>query len=163
MLIDNKGKLFGKINVLDLVVILAVLVVIAGVAYKFTKSNTPSVFRQNDKVEITFYVEELPDYAADAVEVGAPVTDRTTGSKFGVVKSVDTQPSVSYAPNSAGEIVKSTKETFRSQKVVVAGEGLFSDNGVTYNSIDYYVNKQLEVRFGNVAVWTRVYDVQVVK
>lgn len=163
MLIDNKGKLFGKINVLDLIVILAVLAVIAGVAYKFTKSNTPSVFRQNDKVEVTFYVEELPDYAAEAVKIGTAVTDRTTGSRFGVVKSVDTQPSVSYAPNSAGEIVKSTKETFRSQKVVVEGEGMYSENGVTYNSIDYFVNKQLEVRFGNVAVWTRIYDLQVVK
>lgn len=163
MLIDNKGKLFGKINVLDLVVVLAILAVIVGVAYKFTKSNTPSVFRQNDKVEVTFYVDEIPDFAAEAVKVGVPVTDRTTGSRFGVVKSVDTQAAVTYAPSSTGAIVKSSKETFRSQKVVVEGEGLYSDNGVSYNSIDYYINKQLEVRFGNVAVWTRIYDLKVLK
>lgn len=163
MLIDNKGKLFGKINVLDLVVVLVILAVLAGVAYKFTKSNTPSVFRQNDKVETTFYVEEVPDFAAAAVQVGAPVTDRSTGSRFGVVKSVETTPSVSYAPNSSGVLVRSTKETFRAQKVVVEGEGIYTSNGVSFNSIDYYVNKQIEVRFGNVAVWTRIFELKVLK
>lgn len=163
MLVDEKGKLFGKINILDLVVVLALLAVIAGVAWKFTKSNTPTVFTQPDRIETTFYVEEVPDYAADAVKVGATVSDRTTGSKFGTVKSVETLPSVSYGIDSDGNIVRSTKETFRSQKVVVEGTGIYSDNGVSFNSIDYYVNKQIEVRFGNVAVFTRIFSLKEVQ
>ncbi len=163
MLVDEKGKLFGKINILDLVVVLAVLVVIAGAVWKFTKSNTPTVFTQADRIRTTFYVEELPDYAAAAVKVGAPVSDRTTGSKFGTVTSVETLPSVSYGIDADGNIVKSSKETFRSQKVMVEGTGIYSDNGVSFNSIDYYVNKQIEVRFGNVAVFTRIYSLEEVK
>ena len=35
MIIDNKGKLFGKINIIDLAVILLVIVAAAGICLRF--------------------------------------------------------------------------------------------------------------------------------
>lgn len=163
MIIDEKGRLFGKFNILDIVVVLAILVVIAGVGYKFLKSNTPTPFRQADRIETSFFVEEVPDYAAAAIKAGDTVTDRVTGSAFGKVVSVDVQPSVSYAPDQEGHFVRTSKETYRSVRIVVQGEGIWSEKGVTFGNIDYYINKQQEYRFGNVAFFCRIQNMQVVK
>jgi hypothetical protein len=163
MLIDEKGKLFGKINILDLMVFVLVLVVIAGVAYKFTKSNAPTPFTQRDKIETVFYVEEVPVYSVAAVKQGAVVEDRVTGSVFGTVTAMDVQPSVSYAPDNNGKMVKSSKETYNSLSLTVVGNGTYSENRVTFKNIDYFINKQLEIRIGNVAVYTRIKSIKVLK
>jgi hypothetical protein len=48
-LIDEKGKLFGLINIVDFLVLLAVLLVLGGAVYKFKGPGGRRVHRQDSQ------------------------------------------------------------------------------------------------------------------
>ena len=87
MIIDDKGRLFKKINLIDLLII--VIIVAAGffVYNKFGKAKIVTPLARQEPVAITFIIESLPEYAADSVETGDPVTDRVTSAYLGNVQS----------------------------------------------------------------------------
>ncbi len=161
-LIDEKGRLFGRINMLDLAVVLLIVAVLAGVGYKFAKSRVPTVFQPSKKMEVVFTADELLDFAVERLAVGDPVSDRVTGASFGKLKSFEIQPSISYATDSTGRFVRSSKETYRSLRMVVETEGTIDQGMVRIGNYDYYVAKSFEVRVGNTALWLRIADMKVI-
>jgi hypothetical protein len=162
MLIDEKGRLFGKINIVDFIVIAVIVLGIAGVAYKFISSST-SLFKKTENIEIVFYNEDLPAYVADAINVGDQVKDSVKNTVFGKVVAKETDKSVVFAPDAKGELIQTTRPGYVSMKLYVQGEGIFTDTGVIFNNADYYVGRSLELRAGNGVIWTRVSDIKKVK
>lgn len=156
MLIDEKGRLFKKINILDLVIILIILAAGIFVFQKFNTAGLKTIFTDTDKVSIEFYVEDCPDYLSQSMEVGQTAKDKVTNSTFGKVTDIEVGPSIFFASNDEGKMVSSSREGYVSLKITVDGEGIINDMGVTYNNIDYYVWKYVELRVGNSLVNTRV-------
>ncbi|NJD01774.1 MAG: DUF4330 domain-containing protein [Ruminiclostridium sp.] len=163
MIIDDKGKLFGKISIIDILVVCLVLAGIAGAYYKFGRSNTISAFVKPDKIELTFFSEDIPKYAGEAINPGDLVKDRLTDGVFGKVKEVALGPDIYYAANADGKMVKSSKEGYASLKIIVEGNGRYQDTGVTFNNKEYYVYNLLEIRVGNTAVYARVQSISKIK
>ncbi|MBR0276985.1 MAG: DUF4330 domain-containing protein, partial [Clostridia bacterium] len=48
MLLDSKGKLFGKVSIIDVIVILLVIFAIVGAYFRFHGSNTSVVVNNQD-------------------------------------------------------------------------------------------------------------------
>ncbi|NLC69017.1 MAG: DUF4330 family protein [Clostridiaceae bacterium] len=69
MLIDEKGRLFGKINVVDFVVIAVIVLAVLGVGYKLLSSST-ILFKKAEIFEIVFYNEVLINEVADSINEG---------------------------------------------------------------------------------------------
>jgi len=162
MIIDEKGRLFGKVNIVDFVVIAVVVLGIAGAAYKFISSST-SLFKKTENIEIVFYNEDLPGYVADAINVGDLVKDSVKNAVFGKVVAKETDNSVVFATDSEGVLRQTTRPGYVSMKLYVQGEGVITDTGVIINNADYYVGRSLELRAGNGVIWTRVRDISKVK
>lgn len=160
MIIDDKGKLFGKISIIDLLVVCLVLAAIAGAYYKFGKSNTISLISKPDKIEMTFFTEDVPAYVGAAIKPGDTVKDRVVGAALGKVKEVIVGPDIIYSANDQGKVVKSSKEGYASLKLVIEGEGVYSNNGITFSNMDYYVNKWFEIRVGNASYYTRIQNIR---
>ena len=71
-------KLFGKLNWVDLIIIVAVLAAAVIVGYKmFLKPTAAENTDTSTKMELTFFVEESPEYAANIVKEGDRVYDET--------------------------------------------------------------------------------------
>lgn len=68
-LIDDKGRILGKINIFDLIFILAVIVIVGAVGYKLTKNNQEE---KNVPVAKTYIVSvkaaAMPDTFAENLE-----------------------------------------------------------------------------------------------
>ncbi len=156
MIVDEKGKLFGKINLLDILIVVIIIGVIVAVAYKLNNSKVITPFTQKDNITTVLVADEVLDEVANTLNEGESVRDRVTGASFGVVKSLVVNPSISYAPNSAGEIVKSTKEGYKSVVITVQGTGVYTNSGVTFGNNDYYINKQYEIRIDNTTIYFRI-------
>ena len=91
-IIDEKGKLFGIINVIDLVLLLLVAAIVVGVGYKFVagdgnlfKPKTPDT---KDYL-VTFYCPRSPAQAASFLKVGDRLYYDSYGELEAVVESVD--------------------------------------------------------------------------
>lgn len=160
MLIDSKGKLFGKISIVDIIVVVMILGVIAGVGYKFTKSRTSTPFSKKDAVMVTFFQEEVPGYVPGTIKVGDIAADNATGSVFGKVVSVKADKAVSVGTNSNGEMVQTSRPGYNSLTVVVEGQGIYkdgaSDQGVSFDNTNFFVNKSIELKVGNSITWFKI-------
>lgn len=165
MFIDNKGKLFGKINIIDFLVILIVVAAIAGLAPKFIKSGTSNpIFSKADTIVIGIYVEEASEFAINDIKKGDLLKDPVRNSTIGKVVDIKTAPSVYFAANDKGEYVKTTKQGYLSATITVEGTGIYSDRttqgGVTIDNVDQYIGRLQEFRVGNSAVYGRISSLQ---
>lgn len=150
MLIDSKGKLFGKISVVDILIVVIVLGALAGVGYKLKQSNVVTPLASSDKIQMVLYTDSTPEASAKAVKIGDTAKDRTTSAVLGKVTNIEIGPSVIYGISDEGKVVASAKPNYVSLKVTVEGSGKFSDMGASFNGSDYYINKSMyETRVGN--------------
>lgn len=87
MIINKDGKLFGKISVIDILAVLIIVVLIAGIASRFSgKSNV--VVSSGEKIKCTFLVKNVREYTADALKQGGPVYDKTSKEYIGEIVDV---------------------------------------------------------------------------
>jgi hypothetical protein len=155
-IIDSKGRLFGKVSIIDILVLLVIVAVIAGVYILFIKNDNTPLIAKSDKILTVFYTEEVHSFVKDSIKIGDQVRDRVTNAYFGKVVKVETGNSVSFGVNSAGEVIQSPKDGFISIKIFVEGDGVYSDADVRFGSYIFYSNRPFEVRFGKTALWTRI-------
>ena len=160
MIMDDKGRLFGKISIIDILIVLVVVAGIAGVAYKFTASKAATPFAKADDIQIQFYSEESPTDACSAIKSGDAVVDPVKNSSFGTVSSVKLDKSISWAQSDKGEFVASTKTGYSSIYLTADGKGAFGNSGVKFGTDYYYIGKTMELRVGNSAFWVRISDIK---
>jgi hypothetical protein len=160
MILDSKGKLFGKVSIIDILVILIVVGGIAGVVYKYTKSKVATPFTKPDTVQIVLYTEKTPEYAAKAINVGDPIKDRTDNVDLGTVTKVEISESKLYGFNSEGKSVASSQEGFVSVKVTAKVQGVLYKDRLTVGTCDFYVYKNFDTRFGRSSFWAFVTDIK---
>lgn len=79
----------GKFNVIDLAVILVIVVLIAGAAYKFRGLDKTSKTASLETVTYEMTVESLRNYAFDNLQVGDTVFDYTSGNAIGTIKNIE--------------------------------------------------------------------------
>jgi hypothetical protein len=166
MFIDGKGKLFGKVSVIDVLIVLVVLAVVGGVGYKMTRSNTITPFTSapQDDIQIMFYVEDAPEFAAKAIQKGDLCKDQERNVAFGYVTDIQIDKSISWGQNDKGEFVASTKAGYSRVMVTAEGKGIFRDSknyvGVTYGGADFFVGRTTNLMAGKSMFQCRIYDVK---
>ena len=68
-MIDEKGRLFGKVNIVDLLIVIIILA--AGAFLGMKLLGPDSAVANTQKVRVTLYCEETPNYVAEQLEAGA--------------------------------------------------------------------------------------------
>lgn len=160
-MIDNKGKLFGKINVIDLLILVLIIGAISFVGYKMTgKVETTG---QQEKIEIKLYAEEVTNFVVDEdkIKEGDIVTDVDRNVEVGKITKIEKGPSVSWAPNSEGKFVSSSREGWSSIIITCESEGEIYENGAIISNTKYSVGHSFTVRAGISKIYLRVYDIAV--
>ena len=87
-IIDKNGRLFGKISVIDLLVIAVVAVIAAAVYVKNNAVPTGSGTVKEQKIVFQIKAAGLEDYLTDAVRVGDKVYDANYSSGSGPVGKI---------------------------------------------------------------------------
>jgi hypothetical protein len=78
-LIDRKGRLFGKINIVDLLIVLLTIAIVGGVYFVFFGGADKQVTNVN-----TDFV--------DAINIGDPIRDSIRGNELGTLTSKASRP-----------------------------------------------------------------------
>lgn len=103
MLIDQKGKLFGKINIIDLLAILVVVLLIAGVLFKFVLNDNRGV--GNDSlIEYTVSIQDVRSFTADAIVVNDAIYDSKTDTYMGKVVKKEVRPFKDFITKTDGTV-----------------------------------------------------------
>ena len=166
-LINEKGKLFGFINLIDLIV-LAVVAVVAVVGVKFVTGGGLAALNSDDNegfegpdttLEMTFFTEEVSDFVVDDLRNGAFLYDESSLEKLGELTSFEIGPSVSYYNDDKGKSVASEKSNYSSLFIRGQVNGERTPLGATVGKTHYAAGHTFVLRAGDTKIYLRAYDV----
>ncbi len=142
---DKNGKIKGKFNIIDILAIMLVVVVIAGIVWRFGSQVTTAV--QSDSEFIyTVRVEGVRDYTIKALEKGGKITDKNSTMDLGEIVSVKTAPAEITTERADGTVVKSEMPDRYTAMVTIKTFGKESDNSyIAADSNELSVGRYTEI------------------
>lgn len=121
-IIDEKGKLFGFINIVDLIVLLIVAILVIGVAVRLTSSklnaNGGNPLSEKEDVYVTLYSSLVVPEVAQSLEVGQKLVANNAYTDAEIV-SVKVEDAAYVGTNSEGVAVESKHPIWKDVTVVV--------------------------------------------
>ncbi|MBP3388960.1 MAG: DUF4330 domain-containing protein [Clostridia bacterium] len=136
-IIDENGRLFGKISVIDVLVVL----VVAVMAFAFyTKSNTLTVTASSTPgttITFTAIAENLDMQVADAVAVGDKLydEDHSTGGAIGTIIAVEKLPASETEKLTRGEYAVLTNPDGANVRFTVECSGIINEGRYSINRV----------------------------
>ena len=129
-LIDRNGRLFGKVSVIDVIVVLVVLVLAAAV---FTKSRMPQTSDSvtMTPVEFQFQLTNQPEYMLDAIREGDELYDQTrsSGGAMGRVTGIEVTDGTNRGTLADGTTAMLPAEGYYDILLTVEGSALVEADG----------------------------------
>ena len=103
-IIDNNGRLFGKISVIDVVVLLIALVLAAALYMKTNTMTHTSTAPTYDTITYTYIARGMPEFVMDSIRVGDKVYDADNLNVGCIGEIIDVQytPGTEYKKSDAG-------------------------------------------------------------
>ncbi len=165
MIIDKKGKLFGKINIIDLLIILVLVaaVAVAGVRFLTAGDAEKKKAEEPDLLRFTYYAEEVNDWVADSVKVGDELFDATYAQEVGEVTDIVLGVPETYGINAEGQYVPAPREGFHSIKIVSEVRGTKTDIGAEINEHLYGVGHSMVLYAGDAKIYLRLMDIELLE
>ena len=159
-------KLFGKIPVFDIVVVL-VIAVAAFFAFKiFMSSKTGQTVTETQYKTIRYTVEfQNVSAMVDGVpEAGERVRDVKTNSDVGVVVSSAVKPYKTTTHNLlTGEPVTTVYEDRQNVEVVIEATASVSDMGISVNGVRFGMGRTFSVSMPSITGSTVVRNIEIVE
>ncbi|GAQ25062.1 MULTISPECIES: DUF4330 domain-containing protein [Tepidanaerobacter] len=155
-IIDNKGRIFGLINIIDLLVILVILAVVARFG---TKIHQSSVGSQAKDIEAVLYVKEVKDATADVIKVGDTVKETKTNGVLGKVTNVEVKPSETLVETADGRIVVYPNPVLKDVYITVKGTGSVNENAIVLGSNEIRIGTSLQIKTNIYSVTSTVMEI----
>lgn len=89
-IVNEKGKLFGLINIIDLAVVLILALIIVGGVSRFR--TKPIIANDDSNAVITFEVKDIRMATVENINVGDPLYHYDKGGYIGDISSVKVEP-----------------------------------------------------------------------
>ncbi|MBQ2662810.1 MAG: DUF4330 domain-containing protein [Clostridia bacterium] len=142
---DKNGKIAGKISIIDILVILLVIVVIAGIAVRYGSKITTAV-RSSEKFEYTMRIESVRKYTVDALEKKGRITDKKSEKDLGNIVDVRYEPAKMQSTTANGRVVMPVMPDRYTCYVTIQAVGRESDdNYVLDDSTELSVGRNVEL------------------
>lgn len=139
-MIDKNGKLFGKINIIDLLIVLIVIAAAAFVALRVLGGGESGESAGENRVRITFYTDWAYDFVADSISIGDPVSEHSFLTDLGTVTSFESEPAYELVYDEVrGEFIKQEKPGYSFLTVTCETTGFMGPTGFTKGTTRFVV------------------------
>lgn len=125
----KNGKLFGKVNLFDLLVIILAIILVLGITAKFSVSKKDKAQEVTTNYEIE--VKSVKQETIDAFTVGDLVSEKGSGSVIGEITKIDYEDAYDLMETPDGEIINVPIENRYHLTITVESKNAAKDiNGV---------------------------------
>ncbi len=149
MFINKEGKLFGKISIVDIVVVLAIAVLAFGLYVRFGGEET-KVSTQKMQIEYTLSVKGVRLGTVEALQQLGPVTNLSTKEYIGDIVEVTYEDAVDTRELANGRIVVTPLPERYTATVKIKVDGNVNNSG-------YYTSTNQSINIGSTLYFTSKY------
>lgn len=173
MILDKKGKLFGKINIIDLFVILVIIVGIVGIFFTKVELDNEKLLSdeskmliqssaEKDKLEIKLKAKEVRDVTRDSIIVGDDVYLVANDKILGTVSRVESEPAMRDVVSDDGTVYTAAVPDRYDVTIVVEADGKKKDEGYyTDSNIHLLYGRELEIKTSTIQTTPKVDEITV--
>lgn len=104
-IIDENGRLFGKISIIDIIVIILAIILVCAVFARTSQNKAANVNETMDKITYTFKVENIRQETAESVIAGDKLYDEDSGVCLGTIKKTNINSAHKLAQTADGTYV----------------------------------------------------------
>lgn len=146
-LIDERGRLFGWINIIDLLI---VAIIVGGGSYygvkRLQRGVPQAVAATEQQVQVTVRFQAVTDATARAIQVGDRFYHTQTNDFLGEVVATESRPSdiLSVAPD--GRFYETTSKQRIDLYVTISGRGRVAENGVLLGRSEVRIGSELPIK-----------------
>ena len=153
-MIDKKGKLFGKINIVDLLFVLLLVAVACVTVYKFGFSTHKNINQTDTKIQYVLKVPGVRGFTADSINVGDEIYDDESDKCIGVVEEVEKKQAMDHIAKQDGTIVYTEKPERYDVYVTVESDARIINGG-------YFANGAKEIGvFSDIIIYSQDFTCQ---
>ena len=160
----KNGKLFGKLNVIDILIILIVLVALAFAAWKMLGNDDSEALAGSLDAQstlITFLAEDTVSPLPDCLAIGDLASEYDSDIDLGKLVSFSTEEAYTYEWDSvSGEVVKVPVVNRVFMTFTVQAEGNLSDAGFTTGGKTFVVGGNYYINIGPARVECRAISME---
>ena len=159
MKLYEKGKLLGRFNVIDFIIVVVVLGVLVGGSLYLKKSFTQT--KVLDKFSYVIEFKDVPDELVPYIVEGEDITESERLYSIGKISSKDVEPMINVVENkNAGVFEEQVTPNKKDVFVTVQAEYEISGDGI--NTIqNIHIDKDFEVKTGKyISIKTKSYSGQ---
>jgi hypothetical protein len=151
-LIDDKGRLFGTVNIIDALAVLFVLAAVgAGAAFVLGTDDQPrdqaTNQSENTTTTVTFEITGVQPYVADAIPEGPVESDG-----IAAVENKTVQPTEVVVEDQNGDLHERTHPKKKTVTLQLTLNTTTTDDDIIFNDEPLEVGRDLTLDFGPVTV-----------
>jgi len=136
-MIDKNGKIKGRVSIIDIVIVLAVLALVAGFVYRQTSDRFGAILRADETFYVTVETNRLRSLNVDAVSIGDIMFRMDSRQPFGTVIDIRTEPATNNIWHSDGTITEAEMEDRYLLTLVLESTGSITQTGYFVNGTDH--------------------------
>ena len=143
-ILNDRYRLFGIINPVDLLVLVIVVVLAFVVAdVMFGAGDYGGVAAET--MEIVVVAENVKHFEADSLMIGDVISDKRGGDVIGTLVGIRIEPSKLEGMDASGAVVVGDSTMLEDVYLTIRGEARITDEGVMFGSVIVRVNRSIDV------------------
>lgn len=158
-MIDREGRLFGRVNLVDLVIVLLVVAFAGRLAFSWWVQK-PAVDQSNPTITFTALVQAVRQPTADAIHVGDVVYDTRSNALLGTVTAVRIEAAPVLEQHEDGTQTERLSKVYKDVYVTIRGTGRSTPTAVMVGSVQIHIGTPLKFQTRIWGVEGVIWDIQ---
>jgi len=137
-MINSQGRIMGRVSIIDILIILAVLALALGFVYRRAAPGLQDILRPDEQFYIVFEVNRIRSViAADAIEVGDLMFRQHDTQPLGRIISIEKFPATDFMRRTDGSAIIAEMEDRYNLHITLESVGSITDSGFFVNGNDH--------------------------
>jgi len=136
-MIDKNGRLFGRVSVIDIIIVLAVLVLGAGFVYRQTSARLQTVINPSDEFYVVFEVNGLREVNTRAIAEGDLIFRIHDRQPLGEVVDITLRPATQAMHLDDATVIMAEMEERYRVFITLASVGSITEVGYFVNGLEH--------------------------
>ena len=160
-MIDKKGKLFGKVSVIDIFVLAVVVAIVLFGVLRFGNAHGVGILQSPQSITMGMTIEAVEDFTANVLRIGDPVAANHFNVELGNIVTLYRDVATEQHPNAQGIMVTSPLGGFSRVDITTTIYGYPVANGIRIMGHTFLVGDELVIRAGDANLFMMISEISV--